>query len=87
MKKTITLASMALGLALTASASGNVTLWGADYQVDTLYHAKVGPGITQTSLLISNSSRAMRAFYATVDLTNPNVTIKAVSATDKINGN
>lgn len=87
MKKTITLASMALGLALTASASGNVTLWGGDYQVDTLYHAKVGPGITQTSLLISNSSRAMRAFYATVDLTNPNVTIKAVSATDKINGN
>ena len=87
MKKSFTLFGLALGLTLSANAQGSVDLQGESYSVDTLYHATVGPGITQTSLLISNSSRTMRAFYATIDLTDPNVTIKAVSATDKINGN
>ncbi len=87
MKKTITFLGLALGLALSANAGGTVDLRGESYNVDTLYHATVGPGITQTSLLIANSNRTIRAFYATIDLSDPNVTIKAVSATDKINGN
>lgn len=87
MMKKITFFGLALGMALSANAGGSVDLRGESYNVDTLYHATVGPGITQTSLLIANTNRTIRAFYATIDLSDPNVTIKAVSATDKINGN
>jgi hypothetical protein len=69
---------------LITNASTTYTLRGTTYQVDTLYHSMIGPGTSQTSLLIHNTNRTMRAFYSTIDLTNPYITLKTVMANDKI---
>ena len=82
-----------LGAALTMTAKergGNsVTLDGVEFSVDTLFHAKVGPGTTETSLHLinkTNTSQQLRVFYLTTDLTNPNTSIQAVVAQDKLPG-
>lgn len=69
--------------AITASASGQWTLQDKVYTVDTLFHAKVGPGTTQTSLKLSGPSN-LRVFYTVTDLTNPNVEMRVVKAGDKL---
>lgn len=55
------------------------------YNVDTLFHAKVGPGTTQTYLELTGSSR-LQVFYLTIDKTTPGVSIRSVCATDKVAG-
>ncbi|MDE6266276.1 MAG: phosphodiester glycosidase family protein [Muribaculaceae bacterium] len=74
--------AMALFVVELASAGTTWTLQSKDYQVDTLYHANVGPGTTQTSLQLSGPSN-LRVFYTTTDLTNPNVEMRVVMAADK----
>ncbi len=59
------------------------TLQGGTYKVDTLYHAKVGPGTTQTSLQVEGAL-SLRVFYTTTDLTNPNVEMRVTKAGNKI---
>ena len=79
-----------LYLAMAAGTMLAGTTWqllGVDYSVDTLFHAKIGPGTTQTSLYFTNGSTEMRVFYTTIDMTNPWLTLRAVSATDKTAGN
>jgi len=71
--------------ALSANASGTVDVRGTTYTVDTLFHAKVGPGTTQTSLKLSGGP-ALDVFYLTVDRTTPGVSIRSVCATDKVAG-
>lgn len=75
-----------LAMALLASASVSAaTTWNIqskEYQVDTLYHATVGPGTTQTSLKLSGGSN-LRVFYTVTDLTHPNVEMRVVMAGDK----
>ena len=66
-------------VALMASASTTWTLQGKVYNVDTLYHAKVGPGTTQTSLALSGDLD-LRIFYTTTDLSNPNVEMRVAKA-------
>lgn len=67
---------------LSASASGNWTLQGTAYKVDTLSHVYIGPGTTETSLQLSGGSK-LRIFYTTTDLTNPNVDVRALKHGDK----
>ena len=78
------------GFALAACASMAASdVWKAgdiEYNVDTLFHANVGPGTTQTSLHFSSESRNLRVFYLTVDLKNPVLDIRAVVAQDKLAG-
>ena len=66
-------------IAFAVSASTTWTLQGETYTVDTLYHAKVGPGTTQTSLALSGSLK-LRLFYTTTDLSNPNVDMRVAKA-------
>ncbi len=72
-------------IAFVATAEGIWTLQGDTYTVDTLYHAKVGPGTTQTSLKVLGPVQ-LRVFYTTTDLTNNNVDVKHIMANDKLAG-
>ncbi len=75
-------------LAMCASASDTLMLRGVEYQVDTLFHNQVGPGTTQTSLWLHNANGGkLRAFYCTIDMTNPWLSLAGVCATDKLAGN
>jgi exopolysaccharide biosynthesis protein len=85
MKKTFI--TLLLSLAgLTAAASNTWQLLGVDYTVDTLFHAIIGPGTSQTSLYFTNGSIEMRVFYTTIDMTNPYLTLRTVSGQDKTAG-
>lgn len=77
--------SAILGASLSLSASGKVTLFGVDYQVDTVSHLKVGPGTTTTHLRLTGPN-LLQAHYLTIDRTQPGVTFHAVCGTDKVAG-
>ena len=67
--------------------AGNTwSLLGVEYSVDTLFHAKIGPGTSQTSLYFTDGSTDMRVFYTTIDMTNPYLILRTVSGTDKTAG-
>lgn len=85
MKKRLTFLSALLAVALCASASGKWTLQSKDYNVDTVFHAKIGPGTTQTSLSLSGGS-TLKIFYITVDLTDPYVDVRVAQAGSKLTG-
>lgn len=84
MKKSISLLLLVI-IAFATTAKGKWTLQGDTYNVDTLFHAKVGPGTTQTSLKVLGPVQ-LRVFYTTTDLTNNNVDVKHVMANDKLAG-
>lgn len=79
------LSTLAVVLPMAAAASTQWTIQGNEYQVDTLYHATVGPGTTHTSLKLDGAS-PLRVFYTTIDLTNPNIELRTVQATSKLTG-
>ncbi len=84
---TLFMSSLAL-MASAAIAGGNYTydIIGTTFKVDTLFHAKVGPGTTQTSLLFTGPTYNLRAFYLTIDLATPNVSIRTVAGNDEVAG-
>lgn len=85
-----TILTIALGaLALSAGAQTGTTMLVGDatYHVDTLFHAKVGPGTTQTQLRLEGSPGNLDVFYLTIDKSTPGVSIRAVCSTDKVAGN
>ncbi len=84
--KKLTAAFVLGAVALGANAKGVCDVVGTTYSVDTTFHAYVGPGTTQTSLLLQSGNKHLRVFYTTVDLTNPYVKIRAVSGTDMMAG-
>ena len=84
MKKVVLSGIFAL-IALVLNASTTWTLQGSSYKVDTLYHAKVGPGTTQTSLKVLGPVQ-LRVFYTVTDLANANVDVKHVMARDMLAG-
>ena len=99
MLKNLLLTSAALLSSATiyAQDGNNVMLSGVEFSVDTLFHAQVGPGTTQTSLHLinktnasqQNASQQLRVFYLTVNIDgekNPNVGIEAIVANDKLSG-
>lgn len=76
-------------LALVAGhiqASVTWKVWNTEYRVDTTFHAQIGPGTTQTSLLLTGPDTTLTVFYLTVDLTNPYVDIRTVCAKDHLAG-
>lgn len=77
---------LAVASAATAWASGTINVRGLEYNVDTVFHAKVGPGTTQTSLELRCGQYPLNVFYLTVDKTVPGVSIRALSAGDKVAG-
>ena len=79
MKRIFTLALGATFALAAFAEQGHISLLGVDYTVDTLFHAKVGPGTTQTQLRLEGPS-PLNVFYLTVDRTTPNDTIRSVSA-------
>ena len=88
MNKTLLLSALLLS-ATTTFAANTVKLDNVDYALDTLFHAKIGPGTTQTSLVLTNMSNTnehLRVFYLTSDLNTPNVSVKSVVANDKLAG-
>mgnify|MGYP004443092213 CR=1 FL=1 len=86
MKKLLT-SILLLAASMTAHASGVINILGTDYAVDTLFHNQIGPGTTQTSLWLHNSTDKLRVFYTTMDMTNPYLSLHGVVATDKLAGN
>ncbi len=68
--------------ALSVSARGRWTIAGVNYDVDTLYHATVGPGTTETELCISSEDggKTNKLFYTETDLSNPYVEMRAAKA-------
>lgn len=68
-------------------AQNTINIIGTTWSLDTIYHAKVGPGTTQTHLeLVSPSNSKLQVFYLTVDKTTPGVSMRAVCAKDMVAG-
>ena len=89
MRKIAAVTAVALSIAwasATASSGYTYDLIGTTFEVDTLFHSYVGPGTTQTSLLLTGPSYDLRVFYLTIDLTNPYVSIHAVCGKDMVAG-
>ncbi len=86
MRKGIILAFLAGASALSANASGTITLMDSEFKVDTLFHAPVGPGTTQTSLLLTGPSYHLHVSYLTADMTTDKLSVKTVSGDDMVAG-
>ena len=92
MKKSllISLSAAALAFMPTVANAGRYTktidIRGVQYKLDTVFHAKVGPGTTQTQLQLTGPTSNLQVFYLTIDKTTPGVSMRAVCATDKVGG-
>ncbi|MBR4722429.1 MAG: phosphodiester glycosidase family protein [Muribaculaceae bacterium] len=72
---------------VVANAKGTtVQVLDVTYDVDTLYHAKVGPGTTQTHLELTSGTKILQVFYLTVDKRVSGIKFEAVCAKDKVAG-
>lgn len=92
MKKSLLLSLSAAALSLMPMVANagrytkTIDIQGVEYTLDTVFHAKVGPGTTQTQLQLNGPSSSLQVFYLTVDKTTPGVSMRAVCATDKVAG-
>lgn len=86
MKKLILTLIVAATTAVCANAGATLQVRNYTYDMDTTFHAKVGPGTTQTSLKLSGNGYPLTVHYLTIDRTVPGVSIRAVCATDKLAG-
>lgn len=73
-------------LAFNSFASGTWKLQNVEYRVDTLSHVVIGPGTTQTTLMLEGPVK-LRVFYTTTDLTDPNVNLKLIMGKDNLTSN
>lgn len=65
------------------------TIWklqNVEYRVDTLSHVVIGPGTTQTTLLLEGPVK-LRVFYTTTNMTDPNVNLKLIMGKDNLTSN
>lgn len=80
------LPAMLLTAAMPANARTTWTIDNVPFTVDTLYHATIGPGTTETELRVEGKSGNVtlvnNLFYTTVDLNNPYVEMRAAKAGD-----
>lgn len=60
-----------------AAAKDTIHLGNEDLTIDTLFHAPVGPGTTQTQLHLTGTY-PLDVFYLTVDKTTPGVTMRSI---------
>lgn len=85
MKKIYLLTALMSGIAvLPVFARGEWTIQNVKYTVDTLYHATVGPGTTETELrieaAINGSQIVNNVFYTVTDLAHPYVEMRVAKA-------
>lgn len=74
-------------MVMSLNAGNTINIRGTVYDLDTMYHAKVGPGTTQTHLALQNAAGSkLQVYYLTIDKRTPNVSIRTVCATDKVAG-
>jgi hypothetical protein len=91
MKSLIKLLAPAMGAMLMMSAApcqarNTIMLGTTEYTVDTVFHAKVGPGTTQTRLSL-NAGVHLDVYYLTVNVRTPGVSIRTLSGANKVAGN
>ena len=88
MFKKISLLFAASAVSLIVGAANTVNLAGYEFGVDTVFHATVGPGTTQTSLHLHSldSPQLLRVLDLTVDMKNPVVTFETTIAGNKLSG-
>ena len=88
MTKKIMLWILACGALVGANASSlQYNVRGTVFNTDTLFHAMLGPGTSQTSLLMrAEDGRQMYVYYAKIDLTNPYIAFRTVMGNDHIAG-
>ena len=92
MKKSLLLTLSAASIALMPIVANagrytkTIDIRGVEYTLDTVFHAKVGPGTTQTQLQLNGPTSSLQVFYLTVDTRTPGVSMRAVCATDKVAG-
>lgn len=85
MKKILLFSAILTGcVSIPAQARGTWTLQGVEYSVDTLYHATIGPGTTETELRIEatvdGSPIVNNIFYTVTDLANPYIEMRVAKA-------
>ncbi|MCM1033349.1 MAG: phosphodiester glycosidase family protein [Odoribacter sp.] len=86
MKKLLLPSCLLLTCALSMNGRGTtVNTSTGVYSVDTVFHAKVGPGTTQTQLRLTGTV-SMNVFYVTIDQSTPGVSIRTLSGADKVAG-
>lgn len=85
MKKTILILAAAAAAAVSASATEQWTLQGKTYDVDTVFHAQIGPGTTQTTLQLTGGSNLM-VYYTTTDLTDEHADIRVLKGNNRVGG-
>lgn len=85
MKRHLLLLALSVATSVASFATTKWTLQGREYNVDTVFHAKIGPGTTQTSLALTGAQR-LNIFYTTTDLTNPYVDIRVAQAGTRLTG-
>ena len=87
MRKYLLLIAAILFAVVTAQAKGTtMKILDVTYSVDTLYHAKVGPGTTQTHLELKSGTKILQVFYLTVDKRVSGIKFETVCAKDKVAG-
>ncbi len=85
--KQLLLSLLLIAGVISASGRGTTVTTGSGvYDVDTVFHAKVGPGTTQTSLRLTGPY-SLNVFYLTIDRTVPGVSLRCLSGGDKLAGN
>lgn len=86
MKKLLSL-TLALALAVPCISAQKATIKVGDMtlDVDTLYHAKIGPGTTQTQLHLSGAL-PLDVFYLTIARNTPGVDIKVRNGNNRNGG-
>ncbi|MDD2960705.1 MAG: phosphodiester glycosidase family protein [Muribaculaceae bacterium] len=77
MKKGIFISILIVIFTMSANASTMWDLQGSKYAVDTIYHAVIGPGTTQTTITLKGTVN-LKVFYTTTDLKNPNVNLRVI---------
>ena len=85
MKKILLLILLLWTVEATASTTYNIR--GTEYKTDTLFHAMIGPGTSQTTLFMkSDAGRQMYVYYSIIDMTNPLITLRTVMGEDRTHG-
>lgn len=79
--------ALLLMCSMHTSAKSTMLVKGTEYTVDTIFHAKVGPGTTQTHLdLKSENNARLQVFYLTVERKTPGLSMRAVCGKDMVAG-
>lgn len=87
MKKSLLfLVTMLFAVVVSQAKGTTVQVLDVTYTVDTLFHAKVGPGTTQTHLQLKSGTKILQVFYITVDKRVSGLKFESVCAKDKVAG-